>query len=105
MSLKIPRITKTEAKDLKLANKSAIKILHHKEVNKAKPPPISIHEESESDLEMICKSSARAFKRDSFILIKLFYPKPSNFQDITHNKTEMKIDLQHLRHCLYLAHC
>ena len=79
MSLKIPRITKTEAKDLKLANKSAIKILHHKGVNKAKPPPISIHEGSESDLEMLSKSSARASKRDAEYFNQTVLPEAIEF--------------------------
>ena len=51
MTMKIPRLKKSEAARLKLADKSGLEIIHYNGSTKVKPPCIPNQEESVLDLE------------------------------------------------------
>ena len=65
MSMKIPRLKKSDAAHLKLANKDGLEIIHYNGSTKVKPPSIPNHEQSLSDLEKLKASLAKAAERDA----------------------------------------
>ena len=65
MTMKIPRLKKSEAARLKLADKSGLEIIHYNGSTKVKPPCIPNQEESVLDLEKLKKSLAKANERDA----------------------------------------
>ena len=63
--MKIPRLKKSDAACLKLANKDGLEIIHYNGSTKVKPPSIPNHEQSLSDLEKLKASLAKAAERDA----------------------------------------
>ena len=81
MCMKIPRLKKSEAAHLKLANKDGLEIINYNGPNKAKPPSIPEEEMSQSDLDKLNRSLAKASQRDADFFNQLNGPEAIEYSD------------------------
>ena len=79
MSMTIPRLKQSDARHLKLANKSGLQISHYSGPFKVNPPNIPDQEVSQSDLEYLGKSIKRAAQRDAGFYNQLTSPEAIEF--------------------------